>query len=240
MADTITDDRLAALEEKIDSLHAEVRYLADTARDARVRREQWDELRADLTPVAAEAFQMASAELDDIRHFVAPADLWRLGKKVIRNSGNIEKMFDQVESLSELASEVTPLGRDVFLAAMQRLDELERKGYFAFASGAMGVVDRVVTSFDEEDVAQLGENIVLILDTVKQMTQPEVMGLLQRTAAGVRDTEVEEIGLLRLLWRMRSPEARRGLGRMLKVLESFADVEPAEPGRGRDGRVDER
>ncbi|MCJ7724841.1 MAG: hypothetical protein MUP76_00425, partial [Acidimicrobiia bacterium] len=73
-------------------------------------------------------------------------------------------------------------------------------------------------------------NIVLILNTVKEMTQPEVMQLLQRTAAGVRDAEVEEIGLLKLMWGMRNPAVRRGMSRMLKVLESFADVTPADFG----------
>jgi uncharacterized protein YjgD (DUF1641 family) len=56
------------------------------------------------------------------------------------------------------------------------------------------------------------------------------MQLLQRTAAGVREAEVEEIGLLKLMWRMRNPAVRRGMSRMLKVLESFADVTPATLG----------
>jgi uncharacterized protein YjgD (DUF1641 family) len=234
MAATTTADRLTALEEKIDGLTDQLRYLTQTARDAEVRRAQWDELRTDLTPIVGEAFQVVSDELDDVRQFVQPADLWRLGKKVARNTDNIEKMFDQLEGLSELGSEIVPLGRDMFLTAMTRLDELERKGYFAFASGAMGVLERVVTSFTQEDVDQLGDNIVLILDTVKEMTQPEVMRMLQRTAHEVREAEVEEIGLLKLMWRMRNPAVRRGLSRLLKVLESLADVGPATPDGGQD------
>jgi uncharacterized protein YjgD (DUF1641 family) len=230
VATLTAEDRLAVLEAKIDALADQVSFLAEAARDAGVRRAQWDELRSDLTPVVGEAFQMVSSELDDVRRFVQPSDLWRLGKKVARNAENIEKLFDQIEGLSDLASEVAPLGRDVFLAMMTRLDEMERKGYFAFASSAAGVLDRVVTSFSQEDVDQLGDNIVLILNTVKEMTQPEVMQLLQRTAHGVRAAEVEEIGLLRLMWRMRNPAVRRGLSRMLTVLESFADATPVPLG----------
>jgi uncharacterized protein YjgD (DUF1641 family) len=227
VATLTAEDRLAALEAKLDAVAEQVGYLADAARDTEVRREQWDGLRADLTPVVGEAFQMVTGELDDVRRFVQPSDLWRLAKKVARNTENLEKLFDQIEGLSDLASEVAPLGRDVFTTAMTRLDELERQGYFAFASSAMGVLERVVTSFSQEDVDQLGDNIVLILNTVKQMTQPEVMQLLQRTAQEVREAEVEELGLVRLMWRMRNPAVRRGLSRMLKVLESFADATPA-------------
>lgn len=226
MATATANPDLASLEAKIDALTAQVEYLTAATRDAEVRRAQWDDLRTELTPVLGEAFQVVSHELDDVREFVAPADLWRIAKRVARNTELIEQMFDQLEGLSDLAGEVAPLGRDMFITAMTKLDEMERKGYFSFASSGMAVMDRVVTSFTEEDVNQLGDNIVLILNTVKEMTQPEVMQLLQRTAHEVREAEVEEIGLLKLAWRMRNPAVRRGMSRMLKVLESFADVKP--------------
>lgn len=229
-ATTAEADRLASLEQKIDALTDQVHFLAETARDTELRRAQWDDLRSELNPVMGEAFVAVSKELDDVREFVEPADLWRLAKRVARNAELIEKMIDQLEGLSDLGADVVPLGRDMFLSAMARLDEMERKGYFAFGAGAMDVMDRVVTSFSTEDIDNLGENVVLILNTVKEMTQPEVMQLLQRTAQEVREAEVEEIGLIRLMWGMRNPAVRRGMSRMLRVLESFADVKPAALG----------
>jgi len=223
-ATTTPQDQMAVLEAKIDALTEQVQFLAATARDAELRRAQWDDLRTEMTPIVGEVFQVVSHELDDVKEFVQPTDLWRLAKRVARNTELIDKMFDQLEGLSDLTSEIAPLGKDMFLVAMTRLDEMERKGYFAFASASADVLDRVVSSFTEEDVNQLGENIVLILNTVKEMTQPEVMQLLQRTAHGVREADVEEIGLLKLAWGMRNPAVRRGMSRMLKVLESFADV----------------
>ena len=71
-------------------------------------------------------------------------------------------MFDQIESVAELWQDASPLSRDAFMQVMQQLDTLERKGYFTFVKGGMDIADRVVTSFTEEDVKQLGENIVLI------------------------------------------------------------------------------
>ncbi len=229
-ATTTPAEQMAVLEAKIDALTEQVQYLAATARNGELRRSQWDDLRSEMTPIVGEAFQLVSHELDDVREFVQPADLWRLAKRVARNTELIEKMFDQLEGLSDLTSEIAPLGRDMFLIAMTKLDEMERKGYFSLAGAGMNVLDRVVSSFTEEDVNQLGENIVLILNTVKEMTQPEVMQLLQRTAHEVREAEAEEIGLLKLLWGMRNPAVRRGMSRLLKVLESFADVTPATHG----------
>jgi uncharacterized protein YjgD (DUF1641 family) len=225
MATTV--DQLATLEQKLDDLADQVRLVAEAQRMEQLRRAQWDELRKDLTPVAGEAFAAVSRELDEVRDFVEPSDLWSLAKRVARNTQNIERMLGQLESISELSGDLAPLGRDMMLTLMTRLDEFERRGYVAFAKSGAGVLDRIVTSFSEEDVEALGDNIVLILQTVKEMTQPEVMRLLQRTAAGVRDSEVEEIGLLKAMWRMRNPAVRRGLSRVLKVLESFSDLEPA-------------
>ena len=49
-----------------------------------------------------------------------------------------------------------------------------------------GVVDRIVTGFSEEDVEALGDNVVLILQTVKEMTQPEIMAILYRMIEAIQ------------------------------------------------------
>jgi len=94
----------------------------------------------------------------------------------------------------------------------------------------MEIADRGVTSFTEEDVQALGDNIVLILNTVKEMTQPEVMNLLSRTAVEVQEIEDSPVGpppsTFALLRQMRDPEVRRGLARALTVLRSLGSQAP--------------
>jgi uncharacterized protein YjgD (DUF1641 family) len=112
----------------------------------------------------------------------------------------------------------------VFESLIERLDALERRGYFEFAAGVLAILDRVVTSFDEEDLRLLGENVVLILETVKEMTQPDVMQMLQRTARILRyDEEPAKVSLFRLLREMREPEVKLGLHRMLTLLRGLAE-----------------
>jgi uncharacterized protein YjgD (DUF1641 family) len=88
----------------------------------------------------------------------------------------------------------------------------------------------VVTAFTEEDVEALGDNIVLILQTVREMTQPEVMQMLQRTFTSVQDDEhvepTEPPGAFALLREMRKPEVRRGLSRALHMLSSLGEGSP--------------
>ena len=109
------------------------------------------------------------------------------------------------------------------MKATSALQELDQRGYFTFAKSGLGVVDRVVTSFTEDDVNQLGDNIVLILQTVKEMTQPEVMELLQGAAQSLEEDVTETPSTMSIIRQMRDPEVKRGLARMLRVLRSFSD-----------------
>ena len=60
------------------------------------------------------------------------------------------------------------------------------------------------------------------LETVKQMTQPEIMLMLQRTARIAREgDEPESVSLFRLLRELRHPEVKLGLHRALGLLRGL-------------------
>ena len=133
------------------------------------------------------------------------------------------------ESWEELLADAAPVARQALTSAISRLDEAERRGYMAFARSGVGVADRVVTSFSEDDVEALGDNIVLILETVKEMTQPEVMAMLRRTVAEVSESAAhatEPPTLRALLRELRDPGVRRGLARLLAMLRTLG-AQPA-------------
>ena len=132
-------------------------------------------------------------------------------------------MLDQFEGMVELWSDLSPLSRDVFMRVMTQLEEMEHKGYFAFAQGGLDMVDHIVTSFTEEDVQQLSENIVLILQTVKEMTQPEIMTMLRRTATELKDEEPVDTSALSILRQLNDPSVRKGLAKTLNVLKSVGE-----------------
>ena len=73
-------------------------------------------------------------------------------------------------------------------------------------------MDQVVTSFGEEDVKQLGDNVVLILNTVKSLTQPEMLNLVNGLTAGFHAAEAEaDAGRLDTgLFGLHAPDARPG------------------------------
>lgn len=89
-----------------------------------------------------------------------------------------------------------------------------------FAQGGMKIADNIVTSFTREDVEKLGDNIVLILNVVKNMTQPEIMQFVQNTML-VAEQEIEkpvDTSIPALLKQMRDPNVRRGLALTMRVM----------------------
>lgn len=109
--------------------------------------------------------------------------------------------------------------------ATDRLAEAEKRGYFAFVRAGAGVLDRVVTSFDEEELAQLSENVVTILETVKDVTQPEMLAFLGHMIDAIKlqqervDSEPDKApSLLGLLKTVRDPDVRRGMARAIETL----------------------
>jgi uncharacterized protein YjgD (DUF1641 family) len=86
--------------------------------------------------------------------------------------------------------------------------------------GGKSIVDNVVTSFTEDDVQRLGDNVVLMLNTVKDMTQPEILNFVRNTLL-VAEKEIEkpvDISTLGLLRQMQDPAVRRGLALTMRVM----------------------
>ena len=213
----------AGPEDRLEALTEQVAWLVADARSRRTERERWTELSHDLMPIGTQALSSVGGTLQELD--VDVADFTRFARALIDALPALEAAVDQIGPMAELAGTLSELSGPALDAATSRLAEADRKGYFALARGAVGIVDQVVTSFTEEDVAALGDNIVLILNTVKDMTQPEVMGMLRRTIHTVQEQEepVEPPSMFALLREMRDPQVRRGLGRMLAVLRTMGE-----------------
>lgn len=227
--DTVTGAETSSVEERLDMLGAQIAFLVEEARREREQRERWSELSHDLAPLARQAMDSAARELGVVD--VTLEDVLHLGRTLLAALPALDAAIRQLESLGELGRDVAPLSTLAMGALTERLQLMEEKGYFDFARSGLGIVDRIVTGYTEEDVEALGDNIVLILDTVKQMTQPEVMGMLRRTVVTVREAEepAEPPSLFAILKEMRDPTTRRGLARVLTMLRSVGEGSPAGP-----------
>jgi uncharacterized protein YjgD (DUF1641 family) len=216
----MTDVTLVELNQKVDSLSTQMAFLTEQARIVERQRQERAELVRDMTPIVNDAYRLLVDQLEEVQEYIDLNDLLRLIKRLLRNGRNLEKILDQVESMMDLIDTMGPLTDDAFSKAVDTLQEMEHKGYFVFARGGARIIDNVITSFSEEDVNRLGDNVVLILNTVKDMTQPEIMNFVRNTLL-VAEGEIEkpvDISYRGLLRQMQDPAVRRGLALTMRVM----------------------
>ncbi len=227
-----TTDRTVELERKLDLMSEQLETVVAELREQRLRRQQWQELVSDLGPISNEAMTIASRELEAVQEWVEPADMLRLLRRVLRNTNNIEDGMAKYESMMELISDLGPLTTGAFTKLLEALDDYESRGYFEFVGAGMGVVDRIVTNFSKEDVESLGDNVVDMLEIVKDLTQPEMLAVAERLLDVVqRQAQVAELepekapSLFALAGKMRDPEVRMGLARALNTFKAVSASE---------------
>lgn len=220
--------RLSMIESAINGssdLTPKLNYLIDQFELQRKHQEELNELKVDLIPVANHMIKLSIDELADIGNEFQAEDLLFLVKRLLRDTHLLVSLLDRLEAGVDLIEETQQIGQGVFNQAVITLDRLERSGYFNFAREGWKVVDRIVTEFSEEDIQALGENIVTIINTVKNLTQPEIMSLTNNALKAFQEEPVTDknISMLALLRDLSDPQVRRGLARLLNLVKVIAD-----------------
>lgn len=213
---------------QIDEINYKLNIILEEIELQRQHRRMMEDLKDDLYRVGKDFYQTAIVELEEVHDHLNTGDILHLGKKLLRNVNNLSRAFDQMESVRDFARDISPLVRESILDLMKRLDEFDRKGYFQFAKEMRKAMDNVVTNYSAEDVKLLGENIVTILDTVKNLTQPDMLQAINNAVAVYKNIDVkvdEKVSLMSLMKELNSPEVRRGLAVGLKFLKNLAAIE---------------
>jgi uncharacterized protein YjgD (DUF1641 family) len=148
-------------------------------------------------------------------------ELKALNSKLDRIETTMDAMTHRVESLEEIREDLWPMIHGASNAISRKLHELEQQGALGFITEAAKMGEHVASSFTPEDVRLLGENVVSILQTVRNLTQPEVLEVADRAAVALKDTEAHPAKRVSLWKAMRDPEIRRGMGLMMSVLREM-------------------
>ncbi|MBT3670894.1 MAG: DUF1641 domain-containing protein [Chloroflexi bacterium] len=212
------DKDLALLHEKVDSMMAMMQ-------EQQVKQQAMEEFKNDMLPIANHMIKLSIDELADIGQEFKGEDLLFMLKRVLRDLPLMLKALDQLESLMGLAEEGQLLGKQVFNTVVMQLDEMERKGYFAFASQGMRMLDQIMTEFDEEDAEALADNVVTIVKTMRNMTQPDIMALASSSVDALRDIPAPEEApsTLKLIKELSNPQVRVGMARLLNLLKTLGN-----------------
>lgn len=132
-----------------------------------------------------------------------------------------EDLGRQLESFEDLREDFVPIAHEGILIAYRKLHELEQAGVIDFLKESAAVFHTISTSFTQDDVKALGDNVVQILHTVRSLTQPEVLDLADKAAGALKAAPAAPMGRIGLLRSFRDPEVRKGLTMFLGVLREL-------------------
>jgi len=220
------------MQTQMDELNRKLDLVLDEIELQKKHRREMDDLKDDLMRVGTDLYSTAVTELEEVHDHLQTGDILHLGKKLLRNVNTMNQMFDQLESAKDFLEDASPLVRESIIDFMAKMDEFDRKGYFQFFNELQNVMDNVVTSFTVEDVKALGDNVVTILNTVKSLTQPDMLQAINNAVSVYTklDIEIEEnVSCFQLFKRMNTQEMRNGIAFGIKFLKSLAEQQYTEP-----------
>jgi len=147
-------------------------------------------------------------------------DLTELTTQVAQLSKNVEFLVNKQKKTEELFEEMMPIAKLAMAASVRKLDELDQDGTIAFTREVANVGKRIVEGFSPADVQQLGDAVVGILDSVRALTQPEVLRLAKEATEVLGDIEeVQPIGLFGMARATKNADVQRGMAVMMEVLK---------------------
>jgi tRNA 2-thiouridine synthesizing protein E len=134
-------------------------------------------------------------------------------------AGELAALRERQRSQEALVDAVMPIVKEMMQSAVAPLDALDKQGVFRFGRELLRVGERVVKGYGPEDVRAFGDAVVGILDTVRTLTQPEVLALASDAGRVIQHAEdVAPVGLIGMMRAARGDDVQRGMAIMLEVV----------------------
>lgn len=211
-------------EVKLQELDQKVDLILEYINQQRLKSEAMDDLIADASIIGKDIYTSTVKALDDQNVEIYPEELSEMGIRLVRNIRNINVMLDFLESMTDLTKDLAPIANEVIIDGTKKLNEFEQKGYFEFLRELGKIIDNIVTHFTTEDLKMLADNIVTIMETVKNLTQPEMLKSVNNAVkifASMDIDQAPQYSVWKLMREMNQPEMKKALGFFVMFMKNL-------------------
>ena len=218
MGEETINTRIDVLEKKIDLI---LEYVNKQRLNAIVV----EDLAGDLGIIGKDFYDTAVEELDKRQVEIEPAEVTDLVISFLRNIENFKVMMNTFEMMIDLTKEIGPIANDVIIDMTKQLAILDQKGYFDFVRNIAPIIDNIVTGLSPEDLKGLADNIMLIINTVKDITQPDMLKSIDNAIKMYSSMEIEDVpsySVWRLMREINSPEMKKAIGFGVTFLKNMS------------------
>ena len=211
---------------QINEINQKLDLVLHYVNEQRLKSETIEDLVTDISIISKDAFSSAVEELDNRGIELNIDDIKLLVFKLMRNVNNFSQVMDMFESVTDLLKDAGPIINEVGIDFTHKLHEFEQKGYFTFFKELSKIIDNIISSYPPEEVRGLADNIVIILDTVRNLTQPDMLNAINNAVSIFKNLETENIqeySLWKVFRELNTPEMKRGIGFIMTFLKNLSN-----------------
>jgi uncharacterized protein YjgD (DUF1641 family) len=218
MADS-TSKQIAELNQKVDTI-------LEYVNQQRLKSQAMDDLVQDVSIIGKDVYDSTVKALDEHEVVLDPDELRELGVRVAQNVGNFNSILDTMGSMLDLLRDVGPIANEVIIDVTKKLNEFDQKGYFDMMVEFGNIVDKVLTYYQVEDARMLADNVVAILDTVKNLTQPDMLKSVDNAVRVFSKLEMDDIpsySIFKVMRELNKPEMKKALGFFVTFMKNLSE-----------------
>jgi len=225
-------ERLARIEDKLEGVaRVEAQLAAFTG-----PWENMQDLGRDLSLLMAPAVRKLNEGLAEVEIGFQLEDFFALLKRLLPSLKYLTWSLEQLENMVDWWQDMEPLLKVAAPKIIDYLDQLEEQGIFRINGAMLAMYAKLASHYTAEDIDTIGDGFVWFHGIVKKLANPRLIEFLEKLVdlpLEVNLEEVKPVGPYGLLWKLRRPECRQGLGVMLELTRALgklkADTPPAPP-----------
>jgi len=216
------------MQKQIDEMNQKLDLVLEHVNEQRLKSNSVEDLISDVSIVARDVYDTTVEELTNQQLVLDLEDVKRLGIKLMKNIKNFNMIMDMFESFSDLTKDLAPIANEVMIDSINKLNEFENKGYIDFIKESTKIVQTIMDNFTKEDIKNLSENVVTILETVKNISQPEVLKTVDNALTVYKNIDFEnipEMSMWKIVREINTPEMKKGMGFIITFLKNISSIE---------------
>lgn len=212
---------------QLEEINSKLNFIMEEVELQKKHRLELQDFKEDIIRVIKDLYVTSLEELEQVHDYLKTGDILDFFKKFLRNINNLAKFLEQLENVRDFLKDFGPISKSLSKDLMNKLDEFDRKGYFEFMKEAQGILDNIVTSFTVDDVKALSDNIVTILNTVKNLTQPDMLTAINNAVNVYKKLDIEikeDVSLLKLIKELNTLETKKALFYSIQFLKKLSTL----------------
>jgi len=212
-------ERLTRIEEKLDRF-SRLQGMTDVF-------ESFHDLGRDVSLLTYPAVKMLTEELGEVETGFQLEDISFLLKRFLLSLRHIAWGLEQLENLVDWWQDMEPIMKIAVPHLIDILEDLDQKGIFRGYKAMLEGYAKIAQTYGPEDIDTIAQGIVSMHGVAKKFSDQKFISFVEKFMDVPSQVDLEEakpVGPVGLMWRMRSPESRRGLGVLAELTKALGKL----------------